>query len=101
MKDRCPHGQRSFVFPEPLPGSGLWCIDWLHARRVTETATAALIAQAKGWAELSLCIAQGVDMRRPSILSAKVDTHDGRARVRVDGKCVSAMEGSFQLAGDD
>jgi trans-2,3-dihydro-3-hydroxyanthranilate isomerase len=64
-------------------------------------ATAALIAQVNGLAELSLCVAQGVDMGRPSILLAKVDTHGGHARVRVGGKCVSVMEGSFQLVGDD
>jgi trans-2,3-dihydro-3-hydroxyanthranilate isomerase len=64
-------------------------------------AAAALIAQVRGLAELSLCVAQGVDMGRPSILFAKVDTHGGHARVRVGGKCVSVMEGSFQLAGED
>jgi trans-2,3-dihydro-3-hydroxyanthranilate isomerase len=82
---------------------------WMFTPRMTEdpatgsatAATAALIAQVRGLAELSLCVAQGVDMGRPSILSAKVDTHDGHARVRVGGKCVSVMEGSFQLAGDD
>ena len=64
-------------------------------------ATAALIAQVRGLAELSLCVAQGVDMGRPSILFATVDTQDGHARVRVGGKCVSVMEGSFQLVGED
>ncbi|RDJ99580.1 PhzF family phenazine biosynthesis protein [Paraburkholderia lacunae] len=63
-------------------------------------ATAALIAQIRGLEELSLCVAQGVDMGRPSILFAKVDTHGGHARVRVGGKCVSVMEGAFQLPGD-
>lgn len=64
-------------------------------------ATAALIAEVRGVSELSLCVAQGVDMGRPSILLVKVDTRDGRAEVRVGGKCVSVMEGSFELAGDD
>jgi trans-2,3-dihydro-3-hydroxyanthranilate isomerase len=59
------------------------------------------LPQVSGLAELSLCVAQGVDMGRPSILFAKVGTPGGRARVRVGGKCVSVMEGSFQLAGDD
>ncbi|HEY4296973.1 MAG TPA: PhzF family phenazine biosynthesis protein [Paraburkholderia sp.] len=64
-------------------------------------ATAALIAEIRGVSELSLRVAQGVDMGRPSVLSVKVDTRDGRAEVRVGGKCVSVMEGSFELAGDD
>jgi trans-2,3-dihydro-3-hydroxyanthranilate isomerase len=64
-------------------------------------ATAALIAQVRGLPKLSLCVAQGVDMGRPSILSAKVDTQADHVRVSVGGKCVSVMEGSFQLAGDD
>ncbi|KAA1007741.1 PhzF family phenazine biosynthesis protein [Paraburkholderia panacisoli] len=63
-------------------------------------ATAALIAEVRGLSELSLCVAQGVDMGRPSILSVKVDTRDDRAEVRVGGKCVSVMEGSFELAGE-
>jgi trans-2,3-dihydro-3-hydroxyanthranilate isomerase len=64
-------------------------------------ATAALIARIQGLSELSLCVAQGVDMGRTSILFAKIDTHGGHERVRIGGKCVSVMEGSFQLAGDD
>jgi len=63
-------------------------------------ATAALIAQVRDLAELSLCVAQGVDMGRPSILFAKVETHGDHARIRIGGKCVSVMEGAFQLAGD-
>lgn len=64
-------------------------------------ATAALIAHVRGWQELSLCVAQGVDMGRPSILFARVDLHGGHTRIRVGGKCVSVMEGSFQLEGDE
>ena len=63
-------------------------------------ATAALIAEVRGLSELSMCVAQGVDMGRPSILSVKVDTRDDRAEVRVGGKCVTVMEGSFELAGE-
>lgn len=85
----------------------------LHARmftpRMTEdpatgsatAATAALIAQLRGVSELSLCVAQGADMGRPSILFAHVDTRDRRAEVCVGGRCVSVMEGTFELAGDD
>ncbi|MBC8733549.1 PhzF family phenazine biosynthesis protein [Paraburkholderia sp. UCT2] len=64
-------------------------------------ATAALIAHVRGLPELSLRVAQGVDMGRPSILFATVDLHGGRTRIRVGGKCVSVMEGSFQLEGDE
>ncbi|VVE32113.1 PhzF family phenazine biosynthesis protein [Pandoraea cepalis] len=64
-------------------------------------ATAALIAHVRGVPELALCVAQGVDMGRPSILRARIDLHDGQTRIRVGGKCVSVMRGSFQLEGDD
>jgi trans-2,3-dihydro-3-hydroxyanthranilate isomerase len=64
-------------------------------------ATAALIAHLRGVPELALRVAQGVDMGRPSILSARIDLHDGHTRIRVGGKCVSVMGGSFQLEGDD
>jgi trans-2,3-dihydro-3-hydroxyanthranilate isomerase len=64
-------------------------------------ATAALVAEVRGVSELSLRVAQGVDMGRPSILLVKVDTRDDRAEVRVGGKCVGVMEGTFELAGDE
>ncbi|WP_261939878.1 PhzF family phenazine biosynthesis protein [Pandoraea sp. NE5] len=65
------------------------------------TATAALIAHVRGVLELALCVAQGVDMGRPSILRARIDLHDGPTRIRVGGKWFSDTEGSFQLEGDD
>jgi trans-2,3-dihydro-3-hydroxyanthranilate isomerase len=63
-------------------------------------AAAALVAQVRGLDTLALRIGQGVDMGRPSILSATMDIHEGKARVRIGGKCVRVMEGTFQLAGE-
>jgi len=60
-------------------------------------AAAALLAQVRGQSELVLRVGQGVDMGRPSVLIASVDTYNGKPRVRIGGKCVSVMEGSFRL----
>lgn len=64
-------------------------------------AMAALVAEVRGVSELSLRVAQGVDMGRASLLLVKVDTRDDRAEVRVGGRCVGVMEGTFELAGDE
>ena len=64
-------------------------------------AMAALVAQVRGQSELVLRVSQGVDMGRPSILIASVDSDNGKTRVRIGGKCVSVMEGSFWLASSD
>jgi trans-2,3-dihydro-3-hydroxyanthranilate isomerase len=64
-------------------------------------AMAALVAQVRGVSELVLRVGQGVDMGRPSILIASVDADNGKTRVRIGGKCVSVMEGSFWLASSD
>jgi trans-2,3-dihydro-3-hydroxyanthranilate isomerase len=64
-------------------------------------AMAALVAQVRGVSELALRVGQGVDMGRPSILIASVDADNGKTRVRIGGKCVSVMEGSFWLASSD
>ena len=64
-------------------------------------AMAALVAQVRGQSDLVLRVGQGVDMGRPSVLIASVDTDNGKARVRIGGKCVSVMEGSFWLASSD
>ena len=61
-------------------------------------AMAALVAQVRGVSNLVLRVGQGVDMGRPSVLIANVDTHHGKTRTRIGGKCVSVMEGSFRLA---
>jgi trans-2,3-dihydro-3-hydroxyanthranilate isomerase len=60
-------------------------------------AAVALIADVRGVSELLLRVGQGVDMGRPSILITTVDVHEGQPRVRIGGKCVSVMEGSFSL----
>ena len=64
-------------------------------------AMAALVAQVRGQSELVLRVSQGVDMGRPSLLIASVDTHNGKTRVRIGGKCVSVMEGAFWLDSSD
>jgi trans-2,3-dihydro-3-hydroxyanthranilate isomerase len=64
-------------------------------------AMAALVAQVRGVSELVLRVGQGVDMGRPSVLIASVDIDNGKTRVRIGGKCVSVMEGSFWLASSD
>lgn len=64
-------------------------------------AMAALVAQVRGQSDLVLRVGQGVDMGRPSVLIASVDTDNGKTRVRIGGKCVSVMEGSFWLASSD
>ncbi|WCM22506.1 PhzF family phenazine biosynthesis protein [Paraburkholderia bryophila] len=64
-------------------------------------AATAFIADVRGLPALSLCVAQGVDMGRPSTLFASVDSQGGRASIRVGGKCVTAMEGSFELEGEN
>jgi len=64
-------------------------------------AMAALVAQVRGVSELVLRVGQGVDMRRPSVLIASVDIDNGKTRVRIGGKCVSVMEGSFWLPAAD
>ncbi|MFM0644015.1 PhzF family phenazine biosynthesis protein [Paraburkholderia bryophila] len=63
-------------------------------------AATALIADTRGVSALSLCVAQGVDMGRPSTLFASIDSHGGSPLIRVGGKCVTAMEGSFELEGE-
>jgi trans-2,3-dihydro-3-hydroxyanthranilate isomerase len=63
-------------------------------------AAVALIADARGVSGLLLRVSQGVDMGRPSTLFTTVDIHNGQPRVRIGGKCVSVMEGSFSLDGE-
>ena len=64
-------------------------------------AMAALVAEVRGVSELVLRVGQGVDMGRPSVLIASVDIDNGKPRVRIGGKCVSVMEGSFWLDSSD
>jgi trans-2,3-dihydro-3-hydroxyanthranilate isomerase len=46
-------------------------------------------------------VGQGYDMGRPSLLLPRVDKRDGRVeRVRIGGRCVELMTGSFELVGE-
>ena len=60
-------------------------------------ATVALLAAARSVSELTLRVRQGVDMGRPSTLHASCEIAGGTSTVRVGGKCVAVMEGSFWL----
>ncbi len=52
--------------------------------------------------DLRLRIEQGVDMGRPSLLLARARKVAGEVvEVRVGGRCVPMLEGTFELAGDD
>jgi len=52
--------------------------------------------------ELNWRIGQGVDMGRPSLLEARVRKQGGAVTsVHVGGRCVSMMEGTFRLAGEE
>jgi trans-2,3-dihydro-3-hydroxyanthranilate isomerase len=62
-------------------------------------ATAALLAQVRGAAALTLRIGQGVDMGRPSLLIARVEGSSiGDRSTHIGGACVSVLEGMFDLA---
>jgi trans-2,3-dihydro-3-hydroxyanthranilate isomerase len=63
-------------------------------------ATAALLAELRGDAELSLRIGQGVDMGRPSLLMARVHRLNGVATTFVGGLCAAVMEGTLKLVGE-
>jgi trans-2,3-dihydro-3-hydroxyanthranilate isomerase len=62
-------------------------------------AAIALLATLQDVPHLALRVRQGVDMGRPSMLLASFDTSGGVPRVRVGGRCVSVMTGTFSLAG--
>jgi trans-2,3-dihydro-3-hydroxyanthranilate isomerase len=66
-------------------------------------ALAALLADLSGEhdAELSLCVGQGFDMGRPSLLLTRVRKANGViVSAHVGGRCVQMMEGTFQLEGE-
>ena len=66
-------------------------------------ALAALLADLSGErdAELSLCVGQGFDMGRPSLLLTRVRKANGAiVSAHVGGRCVQMMEGTFRLAGE-
>ena len=52
--------------------------------------------------ELTTCFGQGFDMGRPSILRARVIKQAGQIKsVHVGGRCVTIMQGTFVLAGNN
>lgn len=70
----------------------------------TGSATAAmtaLLAELGGASEIRLRVSQGVDMGRPSLLSARARRRDGRTTAFVGGRCVAVFEGGFVLHGED
>ena len=60
-------------------------------------AAVALLASVRSVPELALRVRQGVDMGRPSTLLASYEKVGDTSAVRVGGRCVAAMEGSFWL----
>ena len=72
----------------------------------TGSATCALVALLADLApeatlDLHLRVEQGVDMGRPSLLLACALKRDGQVvEVRVGGRCVPMLEGTFHLAGE-
>ena len=61
-------------------------------------AATALLAEVRG-GDLRLRVGQGVDMGRPSLLLARAGRQGSAMIACVGGRCVAAMEGSFQLPG--
>jgi trans-2,3-dihydro-3-hydroxyanthranilate isomerase len=122
---RCTPNPVAYKATLPLDGAvsiyaytrdvGLDCVDGacdLQARmftpRMTEdpatgsatAATVALLATLRAVPQLTLRVRQGVDMGRPSLLVAKFDASSGVPAVRVGGRCVTVMTGTFTLVGD-
>ncbi len=60
-------------------------------------AVTALLAQLRNEKVLSLRVSQGVDMGRASMLHSEYDGTSETPAVRVGGKTVIVMEGSFNL----
>ena len=61
-------------------------------------AVTALLAQLRNQKTLKLCVSQGVDMGRASLLYSSYDATSERVYVRVGGKSVIVMEGTFSLS---
>lgn len=60
-------------------------------------AVTALLALHRDKTTLDLTVSQGVDMGRASVLFTGYDATSGKAVVRVGGKCVITLEGTFSL----
>jgi trans-2,3-dihydro-3-hydroxyanthranilate isomerase len=64
-------------------------------------AVSALVATLKGVSELALTVGQGSDIGRPSLLYTNVQTTINGAYVRLGGHCVSVLEGTMSLEGEE
>jgi trans-2,3-dihydro-3-hydroxyanthranilate isomerase len=62
-------------------------------------AAVAFLAALRALPRLALRVCQGVDMGRPSLLLATVETAGELSTVKVGGRCVSVMTGSFSVKG--
>ena len=106
-----PHPVRKILAYVPTPeesaagGIDLRC-RMVNSRGIEDPATGAanaalaglLASRMQGSGTLSLTIAQGVEMGRPSRLLAEADYADGGAHtVRIGGICVPMMKGSLEL----
>jgi trans-2,3-dihydro-3-hydroxyanthranilate isomerase len=65
------------------------------------SAVTALIAELQGGGAVNLRVGQGVDMGRSSLLLTRTNNQGGADMTFVGGRCVTAFEGSFFLAGED
>ena len=80
-------------------------LDGIVEDPATGSATAAavaLLADLRRGESLTLRIGQGVDMGRPSLLVARVETSHGGAasKTYIGGRCVAVLEGAFELVGE-
>jgi trans-2,3-dihydro-3-hydroxyanthranilate isomerase len=70
------------------------------AKGSATAATVALLATLRAVPQLTMRVQQGVDMGRPSLLVASFDASSGVPAVRVGGRCVTVMTGTFSLVGE-
>ncbi|WP_419729930.1 PhzF family phenazine biosynthesis protein [Lichenicola sp.] len=81
-------------------------LDGIPEDPATGSATCAMIGLQAALLEapdtvVSLVVGQGFDMGRPSLLHARAVRQGGQVgQVQVGGRCVSVMQGSFELTGE-
>lgn len=109
---RCmPHHGADAMFAYVREGGGaqarmFWPLNDIGEDPATGSAACALVAlladlDREPDLDLRLRIEQGVDMGRPSVLQARARKAAGEVvEVRVGGRCVPMLEGSFELAGE-
>lgn len=77
-------------------------LDGIVEDPATGSATAAivaLLAEVRGRPDLALSVGQGVDMGRPSLLTARARRAPAGVIAEVGGRCVAAMEGTVLAPG--